>query len=332
MERMKGFFCLGCAFGLAGSSVVAATFVNGELGTFTITSVSLLISLVCLLPFCSRKLLRTIRSLAARDWVLLFSQAVFGIFLFRMFLLLGLARTSSSEAGILTGATPAITVLFAMLLLREKTNVTRILGVLCTVFGILLIQGLFLPGSRFTYEHLQGNLLVLCAAACESLFNVLSRAAAALRVNKQQNIHPAVQTVLVSAMAWTISFIPSLSEHPLASLAGIGWLGWLALVWYGPVVTALAFVCWYAGIRRCSASTAAAFSGMMPFTALILSVWLLKEEAGWHQWMGGLLVIAGMVLIGSMRTGSQAEKAQRSITSPKGNNPSNRMASYQAKD
>lgn len=133
----------------------------------------------------------------------------------------------------MTGATPAITVLFAMLLLREKTNVTRILGVLCTVFGILLIQGLFLPGSRFTYEHLQGNLLVLCAAACESLFNVLSRAAAALRVNKQQNIHPAVQTVLVSAMAWTISFIPSLSEHPLASLAGIGWLGWLALVWYG---------------------------------------------------------------------------------------------------
>lgn len=73
MERMKGFFYLGCAFGLAGTSVVAATFVNGELGTFTITSVSLLISLVCLLPFCSRKLFRTIRSLAARDWVLLFS-------------------------------------------------------------------------------------------------------------------------------------------------------------------------------------------------------------------------------------------------------------------
>jgi len=315
MERMKGFFYLTCAFGLAGTSVVAASFVNGELGTFTITSMGLLISLICLLPFCLGKLPTTIRSLSARDWLLLICQALFGVFLFRMFLLHGLIRTSSSEAGILTGATPAITAVFAMLLLREKMGAIRILGVLGTVFGIFLIQGLFLPGSHFASEHIHGNMLVLCAAGCESLFNILSRASAVRGDKKQGKIHPVVQTALVSAMAWMMSLIPSLREQPLSSLAAIGWQGWLALVWYGPVVTALAFVCWYAGIRRCSASTAAAFSGMMPFTALILSVWLLKEETGWHQWAGGLMVIAGMVLIGSIRARSRAEQTPLSLNS-----------------
>ncbi|UUZ97191.1 DMT family transporter [Paenibacillus sp. P25] len=71
------------------------------------------------------------------------------------------------------------------------------------------------------------------------------------------------------------------------------------MVWYGPVVTALAFVCWYAGIKRNPVSTAAAFSGMMPFTALLLSVLILREHAGWQQWSGGMLVILGMILIGT---------------------------------
>ncbi|OZB98629.1 DMT family transporter [Paenibacillus sp. XY044] len=301
MERIKGYAYLLCAFGLAGTSVIAASFVSGRLGTFTITCMGLLFSLVCLLPFCMAKLLRTIRLLPPRQWLLLFCQALFGVLLFRMFLLYGLSRTSSVEAGILTGATPAITVFLAVLVLREKMKAIHFLGVIGTVCGILLIQGVFMPVSHFSNDHISGNILVLCAAGCESMFNILSRASAVPSSIKQEAVHPVVQTTLVSAMAWLISLIPCLAEQPFAALSSMGWQGWLALVWYGPVVTALAFICWYAGIRRCSAGAAAAFSGMMPFTSLTLSVWLLKEHAGWPQWAGGLLVIAGMVLIGSER-------------------------------
>lgn len=46
---------------------------------------------------------------------------------------------------------------------------------------------------------------------------------------------------------------------------------------------------------------AAAFSGMMPLTAMLLSVTLLGEAAGWTQWIGGALVMLGMALIGLKR-------------------------------
>lgn len=300
MERLKGMLYLLCAFSLAGTSVIAVRFVNGGMGTFTITAVSLMIALLCLLPFCWKALAETVRLSTLKDWMLLAFQALFGIVLFRMFLLYGLVHTSAGEAGIITGATPAVTVLLAKLLLGETVDGAKLAGILSTIAGIVLIQGLIAEGSPFSMNHLGGNALVLCAAACESLFNVISRTAAVRSASSRRaTMQPMVQTTLVTAIAGGLCTFPALREHPLASLSALGWEGWLALVWYGPVVTALAFVCWYAGIKRNPVSTAAAFSGMMPFTALLLSVLILREHAGWQQWSGGMLVILGMILIGT---------------------------------
>ncbi|WP_242975783.1 EamA family transporter [Desulfosporosinus sp. FKB] len=53
------------------------------------------------------------------SFALVFLVPLCGIFLFRMFLLRGLDYTSAGEAGILAGATPAITALLAMMALKE---------------------------------------------------------------------------------------------------------------------------------------------------------------------------------------------------------------------
>ncbi|KQL50214.1 hypothetical protein AN963_09520 [Brevibacillus choshinensis] len=299
MERFKGMVYLFCAFSFAGSSVIAARFFQSSLGTFTISAVSLLLALLCLLPLSGKKLMRTIRLLSAKEWIVLTYQALFGVFLFRMFLLYGLDKTSAAEAGILTGATPAVTVLLATVLLKETMDRTKLMGIVSTVAGILLIQDVFLFGDRFSLSHTVGNVLVLLAAVSESLFNVFSRSGAVASViAEKESTHPVVQTTLVSAIALILCLIPAIFEQPIYSLSIIGWKEWLTLIWYGPFVTALAFIFWYAGIKRCHVSTAAALSGMMPFSALLLSVWLLGEHAGWQQWSGGLLVILGMVLIG----------------------------------
>ncbi|KIL39964.1 hypothetical protein SD70_16365 [Gordoniibacillus kamchatkensis] len=315
MGRLKGLFFLLCAFSLAGTSVIAARFFHDGPGAFTVTGASLLLTLLILLPFGWRELAAAVRRLRAKDWVLLSCQALFGIFLFRMFLLYGLARTSAGEAGILTGATPAVTALLAMLLLKETMDRTALLGILSTAIGIILLQKLPVSGleSTFSMSHFTGNVLVLCAALSESLFNIFSRSAAVnAEAAQREPIHPIAQTALVSAMALALCLIPSLPEHPVSSLAAMGWQKWLALVWYGPVVTALAFICWYAGIKRCRAQTAAALSGMMPFTALLLSVAILGEHAGWQQWAGGGLVVLGIVLIGgNQRPGVKTRRAER---------------------
>jgi drug/metabolite transporter (DMT)-like permease len=300
VERFIGVFSLLGGFTLAGTSVIAGRFVSEILGTFTIAAVSLFFALLGLLPLCARNLVQAIRQMPIRDWASLLVQALFGIFLFRMFLLQGLIRTSAGEAGVLTGATPAVTVVLARLILKEPLDMLRLLGVVSTVTGILVLQGVFLTDIGFSREHLIGNLLVLCAAMCESLFNVISRISSIkASLNQSQELNPTVQTTLVVGIALLLCLGPALGENPVNSLMSLGIAGWGALVWYGVFVTALAFILWYAGIKRCDISVAAAFSGMMPFTALVLSVMLLDEQPGWQQWLGGLIVVIGMVLTGS---------------------------------
>jgi drug/metabolite transporter (DMT)-like permease len=299
VQQIKGMFFLFGAFTLAGTSVIAARYVTGKLGVFTITCISLFFAVLCLLPFTGRKVILLIRQIPIKDWLYLFFQALFGIFLFRTFLLFGLLYTSSAEAGILTGATPAITVLLSRWLLKEPTNFKKLSGIGGTIAGILFIQGLFTPDSHFSMVHILGNFLVLCAATCESLFNTCSRAAVVKAQSRfKQAIPPLLQTVLVSAVAMILCLIPACFENSVDLLAKTGLKEWLSLIWYGVFVTALAFIFWYSGIKRCAASTAAAFSGMMPFTSLMLSVLVLGEPASPQQWSGGMMIILGMVLIG----------------------------------
>lgn len=302
MGQLKGKLCLFFAFTLAGTSVISARFVTGKLGTFTITAVSLFFALAFLVPLCIKQLVLYIKQMSFRNFLFLSLQALCGIFLFRLFLLSGLKYTSTGEAGVLTGTSPAITALLAIIVLKEPVYGKNLAGILCTVGGILIIQGVLVPGNSFSLEHIGGNMLVLCAAACESVFNTLSRVFAVNAEKEQKEpSSPVAQTAIVSAIALVLCLIPSAYENPLKELPGIGLTGWIALFWYGVFVTALAFICWYAGIKRCGAFTAAAFSGLMPFTSMLLSVVVLGESTDYLQWLGGFLVIIGMVLIGSKR-------------------------------
>ncbi len=298
MESIKGKIYLFLGFSLAGTSVVTGRILSGKLGTFQITALSLGILLLALLPFYGRRAWQTARSLTRGDWRMLTLQAVFGIFLFRVFLLFGVTRTSTAEAGLLTGATPAVTSVLAFFFLKEALNRHTVLGVACTVTGIVLLQGVSPQALQFDGSHLAGNLLILCAAASESIFNVISRRhSAGSRSQPGADIHPLVQTMLVSAFAFTLSLGPALYGSPAAAVTSLVFADWLALVWYGLVITALAFVFFYAGVKRCDAYTTAAFSGMIPLTSMLLSLFLLKETISTGQWTGGALIIASILLI-----------------------------------
>lgn len=70
---------------------------------FHITAISLFFALLLFVPLAGSRIVESIQGASARDWVSLFLQALFGIMLFRVFLLLGLQHTTAAEAGILTG-------------------------------------------------------------------------------------------------------------------------------------------------------------------------------------------------------------------------------------
>lgn len=308
MNQFQGKLYLILGFLLAGTSVVTARILLEKLGSFTIAAAGLGLLLLFLTPFYWKKLMQAVRTLSIADWKMLILQAVFGIFLFRVFLLLGVQNTSTIEAGILTGATPAITVLLAYLLIRERLMKKSLLGVCCTVAGIVLLQGINLAAKSFSMDHFWGNVWILCAAASESMFQVFSRKHQLTQAQKTQ-IEPMEQMLLVSFLAFLLCIIPALLERPVSALLTIGPTEWFALLWYGLVVTAVSYALFYAGIKRSDAYTAAACSGMMPLTSVLLSMLLFGESLLIAHFVGGALILLSMLLIGEKKLPSGKQPA-----------------------
>ncbi len=304
-ERIAGKLYLVGAFSLAGTSVVAARYVSNQLGVFTIAAISMAFALLLLIPISFSKLKALRGTISFRQIIPVVIEAFFGMFLFRFLLLNGVSRTSALEAGILTGATPAITAFLAWAVLRETVGIRALIGILSTILGVLLVQGLAKAGSGISQTHLFGNLLVVGAAASESVFNIVCRTSVVKKANTGKPLDPIVQTTLVTAAALLLCLVPALFEQPIERLARLDGVAWLSLLWYGFFVTALAYICWYAGIKRSGAFTAAAFSGLMPLTSMLLSTFLLREQTDLYQWIGGACVIAGMLLIGTRKKENQ---------------------------
>ncbi|MDF2939084.1 MAG: hypothetical protein K0Q90_4457 [Paenibacillaceae bacterium] len=295
------------AFMLAGTSVITGRVLGNHLDAFTIQAVSLGMMLVVLLPIYGSRIRHTARGMKKDQWMAILLQAFFGMFAFRCLLLFGLPLTSAGEAGVLLGTAPAITALLARMVLKEPLYQGAVQGILCTVAGLALIQG---AGGSFSWSHTAGNLLVLCAAASESLFNLLAKKRQSLDTDRNNELHPMVQTFLVSAAAFLFSLLPALLEQPVEQLAACGPLEWTALIWYGLIVTAVSYALFYRGVKRCDPYVTAAFSGVAPLVSMLLAVWLLREPLGLQQWLGGGLVVLGIGLIGGRAAGKLMVRAK----------------------
>lgn len=295
-NSFKGKTYLLTAFILAGSSVVAAGYLVNDLKPFTITFISLLFGVITTFIFYGKRTIAAFKQLNRHQWKILFLQALFGVFVFRICLTFGLRYTSAAEAGIITGSTPAVTALFTYFLLKESLARRSIIGVLGTMLGIMVLQGFPFNMDSFTLAHFFGNMLIVGSAACEASFTILARS---LHVSRKDvfAVHAAAQAGIVNIMALAFCLIPMLLEWPWADIAALPLNGWLALIWYGSLVTVAAVVLMFTGTKYIDGYTIAALSGVIPLSALVLSIVVLHDKVYAYHIVGCILIVGSIFIM-----------------------------------
>ncbi|MEF2279620.1 DMT family transporter [Deinococcus sp. YIM 134068] len=278
---------LALAMLLAGSSVVLTKIISGSIPPFLANVLVLLPATAVLLALCLWR--EGGVRVPPGAWRPLLLQALCGVVLFRVFLFYGLPLTSAASAGILTSTVPAVTALLAWAVLRERPGARGWMGVLLTGLGVLVLT---VPGSSAGAgpHPLLGNLLVLGAVAGEAAWNVLSKLTSA-------RVSPLTATTLVTLLA-LLMFVPlALPEVPAFDPRGLRPADGLAILVYALGATVLAYLLWFAGVRRVSAGTAAVSTGWLPVSAVALSALVLGEPLTvWHALGLGCVLCATFVL------------------------------------
>lgn len=285
--RAQAYVELATAMAIVGSSTVVGKIVVGAFPIALAMELRFLIGLAILVPL--QLTAGGLPRIAPRHAAALLAQAIAGVVLLNVLLLYGLTFTTAAEGGIIRGSLPAITAIAAFLVLSERPTRGKVAGVALVVLGIVGMNALAATGAGRGPDPLLGNLLVLLATISEAFFSVFGKMAG-------RGIPALAISTLLSAFG-AVVFLPfAVAEAATFDFGAVPPGGWVAIGYYGVFVTVFAFFLWFHGLKTVGASTAAAFMGVLPISAVLLSYALLGEAIGPHHLVGIACILAGIAL------------------------------------
>src|SRR5436305_2358374 len=222
---------------------------------------------------------------ARADWPRLALLGALGVTANQLLFITGLRYTTAINAAILQPSLPVFAAAAAALLGIERIAPRRLLGIVLSVAGSLVLVDPFRFSAGGTAAL--GNVLIIGNCLCYALFLVLPR--------------PLLEripwrTLIAAAFVFGGGAVLLLS---LPTLARLDWAAVPAGAWWGlAYIVACATVFAYAAntwaVRRSSPALVAAYSTLQPLTAAALAATFLGERFGWGEAAGFALIVAGL--------------------------------------
>jgi drug/metabolite transporter (DMT)-like permease len=194
----------------------------------------------------------------------------------------GLRTITASEAGIIMGSTPVLTVLLSALFFREPLTRRRTVGCLLSFIGVVLVVAR--PPQVQAVPSWKGDLLVCLGVLSWVLYTILARSI----LKNRSSLALTMTTFSIGTMM--IVPLSILESEPLQAVPPSAWVALSYLIVFASVI---AFFAWNIGLQAVGPTRASVFSNLIPVTALLLGVILLSERISMKQLAGmGLILIS----------------------------------------
>lgn len=222
----------------------------------------------------------------------LLGLSMFYPLLFFMLQAVGLKYTTASEAGIISALTPVLTLLMAMIFLKEQNTIGQILGVVVSLLGVCYI--FVMNGASIHSESLRGNLIVLLSVFSTVLYYILGR-----RVLRN---YKALDVTFVMILTGCLVFdVIAVTNHLIQGTLSdffvpLGHSDFLLSILYLGVLSSLltsVFNNYALGVI--SASQVAVVNNLTPIISVMGGIWVLGEKLSYFHYIGGILVILGVL-------------------------------------
>ncbi|NYT84558.1 EamA family transporter [Pollutimonas harenae] len=180
------------------------------------------------------------------------------------------------------------TVLIAALLLGEGVYRHNILGMGVAVLGLVFIQ----QGATGGSMTLLGFVLTLLAALSWASGNIVAKVAGKVDMLGLVIWGALIPPIPFLAMSWALEGPQAIQE----SLSQITYVGVAAVTYLALVATVIGYVLWGRLLTRHPASKVAPLTLLVPVIGLVSAAWLLGEQLQAVQWLGGAIVMLGLII------------------------------------
>lgn len=262
----------------------------GVVGLSLVRLATAAIALLLVAPFAH------VRLPERRQLPLVLAAAFAGMTAYQLLLNWGELHVPAGAASIIVAAAPLVSVGTAALTLGERLTATQLVGSAVAIVGVAVVC-LVRSGASVS----AALWVVVGAAVVQGIYHPLTkpllRTRSGLEVATYGQVAGTVMTLPLLPLGW----------HQLTAASGGAWL---AAFYLGLLPSAVGFALWgYAVGRLPVASSTSLLYLVPPVTVLIAFVWL-GERPRATELLGGLVVIAGVLLV---RRGAPTAAASQSV-------------------
>ncbi len=196
--------------------------------------------------------------------------------------------TTVATAVLLLYTYPALVTLFSALFLGERLTGSKVVAVLLTFVGcVLVVQAYDLGALQWSQR---GVLFGLGAGASAAAYSLLGKRA--LRRYPSWTVACYAFGFGALFLAMFLAGVRSPQALVPAGYPAAAWAGILILAWFP---TLLAYALFVASMTHIEASQASITATLEPVVAAALAYWFLGEGLAWPQWVGAVLVLGGVL-------------------------------------
>lgn len=226
-------------------------------------------------------------SLTARQFWQIFAVGFVGYGVSLGFQFVGTKLSTASNGSLVTSATPAFVLLFAPLLLGERTTARRIAALVISTLGVIAV--IDPRNAELSPSLFWGNLSLLAAALTWALYSVLVR-----KISRAGDLLTASAIMLAGGIPSSALFgyfeiqSPEIGEITPGVVGGILFLGIIS--------TAIAMFLWNYAFAELPAAVASLTFFAQPVVGTILGALFLREAVTPLFIVGGILIGIGLVV------------------------------------
>ena len=233
------------------------------------------------------------RGIPAQDILQFILIGIAGQVAAQLFVAWGVRYTLASNAALIVLALPISTALMAYFLLRERMTTVRWVSFAFAIAGVIVCSGINweevnLVGGKF----LLGNLMLFFAINGSAFYNVYSK--------KLLTRYSPLEVLLYSYYVVVAFMLPiGLYTQPriLTAMANFKAEVWVGIILLGILQYFLAMVLYLTVLTRLDATQAGLSNYLITFFGVITAAVVLHEKLTKFMIFGGLLVLAGTLLV-----------------------------------
>lgn len=231
------------------------------------------------------------------DWYIIqtrpayfFWTALTGVSLFNTFVYIAGRTTSAINMALIgTTSSPIFASILAILFLKERMSLLRILGMTTCMFGILLLLSQGKMEKLLSFHFSNGDLWVLAGAFSFAVYSVL--------VRRKPEGMSSIRFLFVIFFFGAIMLFPFFLVE-LSYATPIVWNGVLvgSIIYLGVGASVIAFLCWNLSLKKLGTGRTVIFGNLIPVFSTLEAVGLLGEKVTWIHWVSGIIVILGLII------------------------------------